>query len=96
VQEELLAKVEGAIAVFIDGIELTRTLAYAEERSIVKSKLKLSGWVKANAQGFLQVRNHIYRRVFGSGWVAPESPVRETNGLKSMLSEIGRWLSLRG
>ncbi|MBN1136520.1 MAG: AAA-like domain-containing protein [Anaerolineae bacterium] len=39
-----------------------------DPRSIAKSQLKLSGLVKADAEGNLQIRNRIYERVFGAEW----------------------------
>jgi len=49
-----------------------------DERSIVKSQLKLSGVVKATPKGYLRVRNRIYERVFGPQWAGmPETPPEE-------------------
>lgn len=45
-----------------------------EERSPEISHLKLSGLVKANPAGYLQVRNRIYERVFGIEWVQKSMP----------------------
>jgi hypothetical protein len=39
-----------------------------DDRSLAKSRLKLSGLVKVTAAGQLRVRNRIYGRVFGPQW----------------------------
>ncbi len=46
-----------------------------EERSPVKSQLKLSGLVKVTPAGALVVRNRIYRTVFDATWVKENRPV---------------------
>jgi WD40 repeat protein len=45
-----------------------------EERSLVKSHLKLSGVVRRD-NGYLRVRNAIYARVFDEHWIARHRPV---------------------
>jgi hypothetical protein len=50
-----------------------------EERSVAKSRLKLTGLVKATKDGFLVVRNRIYEYVFDREWIranVPVSPMR--------------------
>ena len=44
-----------------------------EERSLVKTYLKLSGIVKTK-DGYLDIRNRIYRRVFDLAWVKANTP----------------------
>jgi tetratricopeptide (TPR) repeat protein len=44
-----------------------------EERSLAKTHLKLSGIVKAK-DGYLHIRNEIYRRVFDLAWVRENIP----------------------
>jgi tetratricopeptide (TPR) repeat protein len=44
-----------------------------EERSLVKTHLKLSGIVSAE-DGYLHIRNEIYRRVFDLAWVRENTP----------------------
>jgi len=46
-----------------------------EERSVVKSQLKLTGLVKATSDGRLAVRNHIYAQVFDGRWIKENMPV---------------------
>ena len=46
-----------------------------EERSLVKSQLKLTGLVKPTSNGALAVRNRIYARVFDARWVRENMPV---------------------
>ncbi|MBN1812804.1 MAG: AAA-like domain-containing protein [Anaerolineae bacterium] len=73
-----------------------------EERSIEKSRLKLSGLVKANARGYLKVRNHIYARVFGPEWLeltAMESGIRlpkprKPKGLAIAVDTVRGWFGL--
>ncbi|MBN1812803.1 MAG: AAA-like domain-containing protein [Anaerolineae bacterium] len=57
-----------------------------EERSVAKSKLKLSGLVKATPSRYLQVRNPIYERVFGPGWV--EISQSETSAVQPAGPEV--------
>lgn len=50
-----------------------------EERSVVKSRLKLYGLVKATPRGTLVVRNRIYKQVFDLEWIKetmPRDPAR--------------------
>jgi len=46
-----------------------------DEKSFVQSQLKLIGLVKAE-DGYLRVRNMIYRRVFDLAWVRKNTPVK--------------------
>jgi len=60
-----------------------------EERSIVKSQLKLSGVIKATSAGYLRVRNRIYERVFGPQWAgmpdaSPEERPERTRQLPKL------------
>jgi hypothetical protein len=64
---------------------LSGTKVQDEERSIEKSQLKLSGLVKADAQGYLRVRNRIYERVFGRKWAG--LPPLRTAGLFVQLAK---------
>lgn len=45
-----------------------------DEKSAVKSELKLAGLVKTNAKGDLVVRNLIYARVFDAAWIQENLP----------------------
>ena len=53
-----------------------------EEQSLVKSHLKLSGVVKCQQDGVLQVRNPIYREVFGLDWVREHLPINWVKRLR--------------
>ena len=45
---------------------------------VAQNELKLSGLIKRDAEGYLVVRNPIYRRVFDLKWVASLSPLRQS------------------
>jgi len=72
-----------------------------EERSIEKSQLKLSGLVKADDRGNLQVRNRIYKRVFDNEWVDlhlpslagsdPELSGQSTKWFRRACSTVKSW-----
>jgi hypothetical protein len=48
---------------------------HEDERSLVQSQLRLAGLVKAE-DGYLYIRNRIYRRAFDLAWVRENTPVR--------------------
>jgi hypothetical protein len=52
------------------------------------SRLKLSGLVKANRDGNLQVRNRIYRRAFGPEWAGFSGMERTTYSVSRTLSKL--------
>ena len=60
----------------------------AEERSIEQNELKLTGLVKVNPQGMLQVRNRIYAYVFDATWVKSSMPVTPAQRLTVVTSII--------
>jgi formylglycine-generating enzyme required for sulfatase activity len=60
----------------------------ADEQSIEQNELKLAGLVKTTPQGILQVRNRIYRYIFGENWVKESVPVSTTQRLVVVTSVI--------
>lgn len=60
----------------------------ADEQSIEQNELKLAGLVKTTPQGILQVRNRIYRNIFGENWVKESMPVSTTQRLVVVTSII--------
>lgn len=60
----------------------------AEERSIEQNELKLTGLVKVNPKGVLQVRNRIYAHVFDATWVRANIPVTTAQRLTLATSII--------
>jgi WD40 repeat protein len=70
---------------------LRRRTVMDEERSPAKTELKLTGLVRPNSQGKLEVRNRIYQIVFDTGWVnksLPQSRARQTALIASLLAVI--------
>jgi len=45
------------------------------ERSVLQNRLKLSGLVKEGKDGYLHVRNQIYRRAFDLTWIRENMPI---------------------
>ncbi|MEO7840717.1 MAG: SUMF1/EgtB/PvdO family nonheme iron enzyme [Anaerolineales bacterium] len=60
----------------------------ADEQSVEQNELKLAGLVKTTPQGALQVRNRIYRDIFGENWVQESMPVSTTQRLAVVTSII--------
>jgi WD40 repeat protein len=58
-----------------------------EERSVVKSHLKLAGVVRTE-QGVLHVRNAIYRKVFDEEWIRKHWPVNWSRRLQRAVSVL--------
>lgn len=59
-------------------------------QSIPMSELKLSGLVKVDENGCLQVRNRIYRRVFSLEWADSSGMQKSTHSLRGTLGRVFR------
>lgn len=59
-----------------------------EERSVAKSRLKLTGLVKTMPDGFLVVRNRIYERVFDQQWIKENLPVSPTQRIAIAMGTV--------
>lgn len=67
-----------------------------EERSPIKSHLKLSGVVKRDANKTLQVRNAIYQQVFDEQWIRENLPINWRKRIRQLQGTLAAGVLLLG